>query len=74
MLLGTNVRVSLCSTIWVSKFASQLRQDFLALEQHWLKLARSYELGERLGDFTEGSKPLRGKVGHRSQAPQTCRT
>jgi hypothetical protein len=36
----------------------QLRQDFLALEQNWLKLARSYELGERLGDFTKGSKPL----------------
>jgi hypothetical protein len=39
----------------------QLRQDFLALEQHWLKLARSYELGERLGDFTKRSKPL-GKL------------
>lgn len=36
----------------------QLRQDFLALEQHWLKLARSYELGERLSNFTKGCKSL----------------
>ena len=31
---------------------SRLRQDFLAMEQRWLSLARSYELGERLNDFT----------------------
>ena len=31
---------------------SKLRQDFLAMEQRWLFLARSYELGERLNDFT----------------------
>ena len=29
-----------------------LRQDFLAMEQRWLFLARSFELGERLDDFT----------------------
>ena len=31
---------------------SKLRQDFLAMEQHWLSLARTFQLGERLDDFT----------------------
>lgn len=31
---------------------SMLRQDFLAMEQRWLSLARSFQLGERLDDFT----------------------
>src|SRR5215472_3533775 len=31
---------------------SNLSKDFLAMEQRWLTLARSYELGERLNDFT----------------------
>jgi hypothetical protein len=28
-----------------------LRQDYLVMEQRWLKLARSYEFAERLGRF-----------------------
>jgi hypothetical protein len=31
---------------------SMLRQDFLAMEQRWLSLARGFQLGERLDDFT----------------------
>jgi hypothetical protein len=34
---------------------SQLRQDFLDMEQRWLKLARSCELIERLGDFSKNN-------------------
>jgi hypothetical protein len=30
----------------------RLRQDYRALEQRWLSLARSYELSERLTDFS----------------------
>jgi hypothetical protein len=32
---------------------SALRQDFLDMERRWLTLARSYELTERLGDFSK---------------------
>jgi hypothetical protein len=31
----------------------RLRQDFLEMEARWLKLARSYELTERLADFSK---------------------
>src|SRR5215469_12047674 len=31
---------------------SKLRRDFLAMEQHWLSLVRSFQLGERRDDFT----------------------
>jgi hypothetical protein len=31
----------------------QDREDYLRLQQHWLTLARSYELGERLDDFSK---------------------
>ena len=33
----------------------ELRQDFLAMEARWLKLARSYELTERLSAFAQTS-------------------
>jgi len=33
-----------------------LRQDFLAMEQRWLSLARSFQLGERLDDFNQETK------------------
>jgi len=29
----------------------KLRQQFLEMEVHWLKLARSFEFGEALADF-----------------------
>src|SRR5215471_12623633 len=31
---------------------SRLKQDFLNLEKRWLELSRSFQLGERLTDFT----------------------
>jgi hypothetical protein len=30
----------------------QLKQDYLELERHWLTLARSFEFGERLTQFS----------------------
>jgi hypothetical protein len=35
---------------------SQLRQDFLNMEQSWLALARSYDFTRRLGDFSGEAK------------------
>jgi hypothetical protein len=34
---------------------SPSRQDFLQLEERWLLLARSYEFGESLNNFTKNS-------------------
>jgi hypothetical protein len=34
----------------------KLKQDFLEMEQRWLRLARSYEFTERLGDFSDETK------------------
>jgi hypothetical protein len=34
----------------------RLKQDFLDMEQRWLSLAKSYELSQRLGDFTESRR------------------
>ena len=33
-----------------------LRQDFLDMERRWLTLAKSYELSQRLGDFSNENK------------------
>jgi hypothetical protein len=42
----------------------QLKQDFLDLERRWLKLARSFELGERLTDFqAEARRRTDGFIG-----------
>jgi hypothetical protein len=35
---------------------SRLKQDFLNLEKRWLELSRSFQLGERLTDFTNEAK------------------
>jgi hypothetical protein len=35
----------------------ELRKDFLELERRWLKLARSYELAERLAKFPNPPLP-----------------
>jgi len=35
---------------------SPLKQDYLNLEKRWLGLARSFELGEQLTDFTNEAK------------------
>jgi hypothetical protein len=31
----------------------QLKQDFLDMERRWITLAKSYELSERLDDFSD---------------------
>jgi hypothetical protein len=33
-----------------------LKQDFLDMERRWLALARSFELSQRLGDFSAATK------------------
>jgi hypothetical protein len=35
---------------------STLKQDFLNLEKRWLDLARSFQLGEQLTEFTNEAK------------------
>src|SRR5215469_12696338 len=35
---------------------SRLKQDFLNLEKRWLDLARSFQLGEQLTEFTNEAK------------------
>jgi len=35
----------------------KLRQDYLDMEERWLKLVRSYELAERLEAFSVHYKP-----------------
>jgi hypothetical protein len=39
----------------------RLKQDFLDMERRWLTLAKSYELSQRLGDFSkEADRKLGG--------------
>jgi hypothetical protein len=35
----------------------KLRQEFLDMQRRWLRLASSYELGERLATSTNSTKP-----------------
>ena len=34
----------------------QLKQDYFDLERHWLTLARSFEFGERLNQFSKSNQ------------------
>lgn len=40
---------------------SPLKQDFLTLEKSWRSLAQSYQLGERLMDFTKVSRRMQAQ-------------
>ena len=40
----------------------KIKDDFLQLEQRWLFLARSYELTERLTDFSDEAKRQADKL------------
>jgi hypothetical protein len=40
----------------------RLKQDFLDMERRWLTLAKSYEFGERLGDFSDEAKRQTGHL------------
>jgi len=41
-----------CAQKAAAQTDTKLKQDFLTLEQSWLSLARSYELTDRLRDFS----------------------
>jgi hypothetical protein len=41
----------------VAQADRELRKDFLELERRWLKLARGYELAERLAEFPNPPLP-----------------
>jgi hypothetical protein len=41
-----------CARKAATEIDTQLKQDYLVLEQRWLSLARSYEVSERLSDFS----------------------
>jgi hypothetical protein len=43
-----------CARQAASQSDPRLRQDFLDMEASWLRLARSYELTERLTDYSKG--------------------
>jgi hypothetical protein len=40
----------------------QLKQDFLDMERRWLTLAKSYELSERLEDFSDEAGRRAGRL------------
>jgi len=44
-----------------------LKQDFLEMEQRWLSLAKSYEVSERLTDFSDS----RGRQGASAKPKKT---
>jgi hypothetical protein len=48
------LRAEECARRAASQSDPALREDFLAMEARWLKLARSYELTERLIAFSKG--------------------
>ncbi|MGN6748378.1 MAG: hypothetical protein ACTHJS_07270 [Xanthobacteraceae bacterium] len=48
----------------------QLKQDFLDMERRWLGLAKSYELSERLENFSEEAGRRAGRLPNsRGKAP-----
>jgi hypothetical protein len=42
----------------------QLKQDFLDMERRWLALAKSYELSQRLEDFSDEAGRRAGRLPH----------
>lgn len=45
-----------CARKAAAQSSPGLKQDFLDMEQRWLALARSFELSQRLGDFSAEAK------------------
>jgi hypothetical protein len=45
-----------CARQAAAQSCPKLKEDFLVLERRWLFLARSYELTERLCDFSDETK------------------
>ncbi len=46
-------RAEECGRKAAEAVSQQVRNDYLRIQQTWLKLARSYEFGERLADFSK---------------------
>ena len=46
-----------CARQAKAQFDTKFRQAFLDLEQRWLRLARSYELSERLDSAADSLEP-----------------
>jgi hypothetical protein len=55
-----------CARKAAAQTDSQLKQDFLDMERRWLTLAKSYELSQRLDDFSDEA----GRRVGRSPNPQ----
>lgn len=49
----------------------KLKEDFSDMERRWLALAQSYELTQRLGDFSDAAKRRADKVQGQRSAPIT---
>jgi len=45
-----------CARKAAAQTAPRLKQDFLGMEKRWLSLAKSYELSERLDDFSGANR------------------
>lgn len=56
-----------CARKGAAQTDPRLKQDFLDMERRWLALAKSYELSQRLGDF---SKEAERKLGRHSPKPK----
>jgi hypothetical protein len=50
-------RAEECARQAKAQFDTKFRQAFLDLEQRWLRLARSYELSERLDSAADSLEP-----------------
>ena len=50
-----------CARKAVEATADESREDYLRVQRHWLTLARSYEFGERLRDFSKGNNRRRAE-------------
>jgi hypothetical protein len=49
----------------------RLKQDFLDMERRWLALAKSYELSQRLEDFSDEAGRRAGRLpSSRDKAPE----
>lgn len=54
-----HARADACAEKAKNAFNEEMREDFLRLQDSWLKLARSYEFAERLIDFTRETEKCR---------------
>ena len=55
------MRAAECERRAAAALTDEGRQEYLRLQRNWLKLAQSYEFGERLLDFSEENKKRRAE-------------